>query len=240
MTQRLSDTSCCSYGCECLVGSQLNCCNSFLGVSQLLIFVSCNVFKIVWLELLPTPLSIHTSLLLGSLSICIGCLLNTVPYSKLPYWCTSSYIVVVQNMLYLSLNLDIVSITHLKAKRMVCSLRSHILPLQYISPLSILVSALLMMLQRFEMICLMMSVRPLLSTHSERSSKPISLHKHIHPNFSFSWFLSVALTLVMSQVNDYGFCFFCLMHLESAFRRRLCAIKILLELEFILNMVHPW
>ena len=32
-----------------------------LGVSQLLIFVSCNVFKIVWLELLPTPLSIHTS-----------------------------------------------------------------------------------------------------------------------------------------------------------------------------------
>ena len=26
-----------------------------LGVSQFLIFVSCNVFKIVWLELLPTP-----------------------------------------------------------------------------------------------------------------------------------------------------------------------------------------
>ena len=39
-----------------------------LEVSQLLIFVSCNVFKIVLLELLPTPLSIHTSLLLGRLS----------------------------------------------------------------------------------------------------------------------------------------------------------------------------
>ena len=100
-----------------------------LGVSQLLIFVSCNVFKIVWLELLPTPLSIHTSLLLGRLSI--GCLLNIVPFSRLPYWCTSSYIVVIQNILYLSLNLDIMSITHIKVKLMVCSLRSHTLPLQY-------------------------------------------------------------------------------------------------------------
>ena len=35
-----------------------------LGISQLLIIVSCNVFKIVWLELLPTPLSIRTSHLL--------------------------------------------------------------------------------------------------------------------------------------------------------------------------------
>ena len=100
-----------------------------LEVSQLLIFVSCNVFKIVWLEFLPTPLSIHTSLLLGRLSV--GCLLNTVPFSRLPYWCTSSYIVVIQNILYLSLNLDIVSITHVKVKLMVCSLWSHTLPLQY-------------------------------------------------------------------------------------------------------------
>ena len=157
-----------------------------LGVSQLLIFVSCNVFTMVWLELLPTPLSIHTSLMLGRLSI--GCLLNTVPYSRLPYWCTGSYIVAIQNILCLSLNLDIVSITHVKAKPMVCSLRSHTLPLQYISPLSILVSALLMMLQRFGMICLMMYIRPLLSIRSEKSSKPMSWHKHIHPNFSFSRF----------------------------------------------------
>ena len=35
-----------------------------------------------------------------------------------------------------------------------------------------------------------------------RSSKPISLHKHIHPNFSFSRFLSVAPTLDMSQAHD--------------------------------------
>ena len=63
-------------------------------VSQLLIFLSCNVFWLIWLELLPTPLSTHTSLLLGRLFI--GCLLNTIAYSRLPYWCTSSYIVVIQ------------------------------------------------------------------------------------------------------------------------------------------------
>ena len=55
------------------------------------------------------------------------------------------------------------------------------------------------------MICLMMYVRPLLSTHSEGSSKPISLHKHIHPNFCSPWSLSMVLTLAMSQVYDYSF-----------------------------------
>ena len=181
-----------------LVGSRLDYCNClFRSLSALdLIFVSCNVFKIVWLELLPTPLSIHMSLLLGRLSF--GCLLNTIPYSRLPYWCTSSTILVIQNILYLSLNLDIVFMTHVKAKLMVCSLRSHTFPFLYISPLSILVSALLMMVQRFGMVCPMMYVRPLLSIHSERNSKAISLHKHIHPNFSFSWFVSGALTLAMS------------------------------------------
>ena len=59
-----------------------------LEVSQLLIFVSCNVFKIVWLELSPTPPSTHTSLLLGRFYI--GCLLNNAPYLRLLYWCTSS------------------------------------------------------------------------------------------------------------------------------------------------------
>ena len=177
-----------------------------LGVSLLLIFVSGIVFKIVWVELLPTPLNTHTLLLLGRLSI--DCLLNTILYSRLPYWCTTYYIVVIQNTLYLSLDIDTVFITHVKAKLMVCSLRSHTLPLQYISRLSISASALLMMLQRFGMICLMMYVRPLISTNSERSSKPISLHKHIHPNFCFSRFLSVALTPAMSQVNDYSFLLF--------------------------------
>ena len=132
------------------------------------------------------------------------CLFNTVPYSRLPYWCTSSYIGVIQNILRLSFNLDTVSIRHVKAKLMVCFLRSHTLPLQDISPLSILASALFMMLQRFEMICLMMYVQLLLSTYSERSSKPISLHKHIHPSFSFSRFLSVVPTLAMSQSHDYS------------------------------------
>ena len=48
------------------------------------------------------------------------------------------------------------------------------------------------------------------ATISERTSKPISLHKHIHPNLCFSWFLSVALTPAMSQVNDYQFSAFSL------------------------------
>ena len=77
------------------------------------------------------------------------------------------------------------------------------------SLLSILASALLMMLQRLEMIYLMMYVQPLLSTHSERSSKPTSLPRHIHPNFCFFWSLSVAMTPAMSQVNDYS----CLLYL---------------------------
>ena len=100
------------------------------------------------------------------------------------------------------------SLTHTKAKLMVCSLRSPTLPFQYISLLSILTSVLLMTLQIFGLICLMMYVRPRLSTHLEGSSKPISLHKHIHPNFCFHWFVSVALLLAMSQFNDYSFLLF--------------------------------
>ena len=38
-----------------------------------------------------------------------GCRLSIFLYSRLPYWCTSSYIVDIQNILYLSLNVDIVS-----------------------------------------------------------------------------------------------------------------------------------
>ena len=59
-----------------------------------------------------------------------------------------------------------------KTKLMVCFLSSPTLPLQYISLLSILASVLLVMHQRFGMICLMMYVPPLLSTHPEGSSKP--------------------------------------------------------------------
>ena len=90
-----------------------------LAVSQVLIFVHFNVFKIVLLELLLTPLS---TLLLGRLSS--GCLLNTVPHSRLPYLCTSSYIVVIRNILHLFLNPDKVSKTHAKAKLMVFFFRS--------------------------------------------------------------------------------------------------------------------
>ena len=110
-----------------------------------------------------------------------------------------------QDILHLFLNPDKVSTTHAKGKLMVCFLRSPTLPPHYISLLSISASALLMTLQRFGMICLMMYVRPLLSTHSEGSSKPISSHKHIRHDFCFPSFLSVALTLAMSQVYDYSF-----------------------------------
>ena len=94
--------------------------------------------------------------------------------------------------------------------------------------LSILASALLMMLHRLRLICLMMYVWPLLSTHSEKSLKPKSLHKHIHPNFCFSWYLSMAMTLLCLRLMIIGFCCFCLVCLESVFRWRLSTIKILL------------
>ena len=172
-----------------------------LGVSQFLIFVICNVFKIVWLELSPTPPSTHTSLLLGRLTI--GCLLIIVLYSRLPYWCTSSYIVVIQNILHLFLNPDKLFITHAKAKLMVCSMKSPTLPLQYISLLSILASVLLMTLQRFGMIYLMMYFWPLLSTHSKCLLKTYIFAQAYPP--CFHRFLSMVLTLAMSQVYDYSF-----------------------------------
>ena len=104
----------------------------------------------------------------------IGCLLNTVLYSRLPCWCTSSYRVVIQNTLHFSLNLDILFITYIKAKLMVCSLTSHTLPLQYISLLRILASALLMMFQRFGIFCLMMyfcHFSPLIQRESQNLSQ---------------------------------------------------------------------
>ena len=108
--------------------------------------------------------------------------------------------------------------THTKAKLMVCCLRFITLPLQYISLPSILASAFLMMLKRFGMICLMMHFRPLLSTHSDRRSKSISLQKHIHCNFCFSQYLYVGMIPAMPGVNDYNFCFFYMVCLESVFR----------------------
>ena len=113
---------------------------------------------------------------------------------------------VIQNILHIFLNPDKESTTHAKAKLMVCSLRSPTLPLQYMYSkhfgLSFAYDA-----PKFGMICLMMYVRPLLSTHSEGSSKPISWHKHIHPKFGFPYFLSMALTFAVSQVYDYSFMF---------------------------------
>ena len=171
-----------------------------LGVSWLLIFISCNVFKLVCLELLPTPLNIHTSLLSGRLSI--GCLLNTIPYSRLPCWCKSSNIVAIQNILRLSLNTINCDYNTYKSQADGVFLEvSHFVPSVYKSS------------KHFGLTFAYDSPKiwndmPLLSTHSEKSSKPVSLNKHIHPNFSFSQFLSMAPTLAMSQANDYSFLLF--------------------------------
>ena len=74
-----------------LVGSQLD-----YSVFRSLSALDLRKLQCVQNSLARTLLSIHTSLRLGRLSI--GCPLNTVPYSILPYWCTSSYIVVIQNI----------------------------------------------------------------------------------------------------------------------------------------------
>ena len=84
----------------------------------------------------------------------------------------------------------------------------HFAPSVYVSLLRILASALLMMCQISGMISQMMYVWLLLSTLSERSSKLISLHKHIHPNSCFSGLLSMLLIPAMSQVNNYSFLLF--------------------------------
>ena len=125
-----------------------------LGVFLLLIFVSCNVPKIVLIALLSSPPSTHTSPLLERLYI--GCLLNIFLYLRLPYWCISSYKVLIQNILYLFLNHDSVIVIHVKAKLIVCCLRSYTLPLKHISLPNMLASYFLMILQRFRMIYLMM------------------------------------------------------------------------------------
>ena len=72
---------------------------------------------------------------------------------------------------------------------------------------------------------------PLLSTHSERSSNLTLCTSISTLNFCFSRFLAMALTPIMSRVNDYWFYFLCLVPLESLFRWRLNAMKKLLELE---------
>ena len=114
----------------------------------------------------------------------IGCLLNTILYSRLSFWCTSSYIVVIQTTLYLSLKpRQSVYNTGKSPADGVFLEVSHFATSVYKST-RILPSSLLMMLQRFGMICLMMYVRPLFFTYLERSSKPISLKKHTHPNLN--------------------------------------------------------
>ena len=136
---------------------------------------------------------------------------------------------VIKNILYLSFNLDRVFVIHVKAKLMVCYLRSNILLLQYIGLISILASALLMMLQRFGMICLMMYVQPLLSTYLERSSKPITLQKPYPPKFLLFRVLFHDPCCLGLMIMDC--CFFCIMRLKPFCRWRLSTIKVLLDLE---------
>ena len=69
-----------------------------LRISLLLMFVSCNVFKIVFLESLPTPLSTHTSLLLETPflkhthSVYNACKSQTdCVFLRVPHFATSVY-----------------------------------------------------------------------------------------------------------------------------------------------------
>ena len=110
-----------------------------------------------------------------------------------------------QNTLHHLLNPDEMSTTHVKAKPTVCSSRSPMFPHQYISLPSTLATALLAMLQGFGMICLMMCVRPLLCILSEGSSRPFSLHKHIHPSFFLTWFFSPWCWPLLCLNYDYWF-----------------------------------
>ena len=86
-----------------------------LGVSQLLIFVTCNVFKIVWLELSHIT-RVSKTLHLFPFEHCsifkTAFLVSKFLHSGYP------------DYLYLSFNLDLVFITQVKAKLMVCSTHS--------------------------------------------------------------------------------------------------------------------
>ena len=106
-----------------------------LRVSELLFFVSCNVFRIVWQESLPTPQWTHTSHLL------VAYWTLRVPLQVYKFLDSSHP----KCFVPFHKPRQIIFIAHTNTKLMVCSLRSHTLPLQYISLLSILASALLMM-----------------------------------------------------------------------------------------------
>ena len=144
-----------------------------LGVSLLFIFVGCNVFKIVLIELLPTSPSTHTPFLLERL-----------------HWLPSEYCYVFKTVLlvykFLQSGHPKYFELFLKPRHNMnntCKSQADGVPPEVphfatsvcTCPLSIVASALLMMLQRFRMICQGMYIQELLSTHSERSSKPISL-----------------------------------------------------------------
>ena len=135
------------------------------------------MFKIVWLELLPTPLNTGTSLLLGRL--------HWLPIEHCSIFKTA---LLVHKFLHSGYPKYFAPFLKLRQSvcntHMVCSFRSPTLPLQHTSLLSILASALRLMLQRFGMICLMMYNFGYFSLLIEKEAQ-ISLHKHIHPNFCF-------------------------------------------------------
>ena len=142
--------------------------------------------------------------------------MNTTLYSRQPYWCIT-YTVVIQNILYLYVNLDIVSYNKRKGQadgvllevpRFVTSVytitKHFYLGFAYGSP------------KIWD--DLPDDVRSATSLHSFRKRlKTIILHKHIHPYFCFSWSLSMALTLLCLRFMVIVSCFFCMVCLESVF-----------------------
>ena len=83
------------------------------------------------------------------------------------------------------------------------------------------------------MICLIMYVYPLLSTHSEGRRKPLC--KSIPTLVSgFGQVFGADPSAMFVAINDYGFLLFFIMYLESVFKWGLSTIKVVVELKFIM------
>ena len=128
---RLSHTQCCPYGCKCLVGSWLDCCNSlFMSISALdLCVLQCahySLFRIL------TDITKYSRTTPVRKTLCL-LPLNNALYLRLSYMCTSYNIVVILNILKLFVNLNKVCTIYIEVKLMMYCSRFHTLPHRYVS-----------------------------------------------------------------------------------------------------------
>ena len=164
----------------------------------------------VFLESSPIPSSTHTSLLSDKLST--GCLLSTTLYLRLPYWCTSSFKVVILTVLNLCLNLDILCRILMEVKLLVY-LRFHTSNHQYKSTKHFVLS---FAYDASEILNdLPDDIHPATSLSSFRNHlKNTSLEKHVHNSFCFSSFSPSLSLLCLCLYDDRSF-IFCIVCLQS-------------------------